>query len=319
MKKIFTTILISMLILNTTLAKKTKTINKIYIGNKIGWSKYKDLENIDKIISNKNNIFTKGNGIFLGYKINKNLSFELGYDWLGKLNQKKKFLIHYFNSQGIYLLTKISYPINKKLDIYTRIGNILTKSIFNKINKINKNNLVFKNTMLSPIISFGLEYKINKYLSSRLDYQFIYKIGDKNLIKEETNNNFLNISLIYLKEKNKNKFNKYINLKINFYQNNYLFKIFNKYKLDELINKIYFYNKNIYKIKIINYLTTNKNKFNNLKTLYDKINIIEKYLVYKGINPLKIEKKIYDLSNNKNYYINYLKLVNSINIKIKIN
>ncbi len=317
MKKIFTTILITILILNITLAKKTKNINKIYIGNKIGWSKYKDLENINQTINKKENILTKGNGIFLGYKINKNLSFELGYDWLGNLNQKKKFLINYFDSQGIYLLTKISYPINKKIDIYTRLGNILTKSIFNQVNKINKKNLISKYTILSPLISFGLEYKINKYLLSRLDYQFIYKIGNKNFLKEETNNNFFNISLIYLKERN--QFNKYIKLKINFYQNNCLFKIFDKYKLNKLINKIFLYNKNIYKIKIINYLITNKNRSNTLKILYNKINVIEKYFLNKGINSFRIEKKIYDLSKNKNYYINYLKLINSIDIKIKIN
>ncbi len=250
MKKIFITLITIILIIGKTLAKEKETTNNIYIGNKIGLSKYKDLENIN-IKKNNNQI---GHGFFIGYKANKNLSFEIGYDWIGKIIKKKKFINKYFNSQGINISTKINYPLNEKLNLYTKIGNILSKSIYNEKNKIKKTEINLINTTLSPLLSLGIEYKINKYLFTRLDYQFIYKIGNKLINKEETNNNFLSINLIYFKKNQQKKKYKNINFKINFYTNNYILNTYNIYKLNNLINKINILNKYIYKIEIINYM-----------------------------------------------------------------
>ncbi len=316
MKKILITILITTFLINTNFAQKKNSIDyEMYIGNKIGWSQYNDLEKINNKFNNfyKFN-YIKGKGFFIGYKNNKYISFELGYDWLGKLIENKKFTNNFFDSQGINLSSKINLPINKKIDIYTKIGSIITKSIYNEKNKIKKKEINYSDIRLSPLFSIGIEYKINSKLISRLDYQIIPNIGNKFFLKEEPNNNFLNFSFIYKYKKNNiRQYNKkrILNIKFNKKKNN-------NFYLNKILNKIVFLNKNIYKIKITNYYLPNT-KINNIKLIYNYINNVEKYFLNKGINNTKIDKKIFNLNK-----INSIKekeireYINNIFIKIKI-
>ncbi len=305
MKKIIITILITIILINSLFAHKKKNYN-LYIGYKLGLSKYNDLEKINKKLQKYNQYNnSNGKGFFIGYKANKNLSFEIGYDWLGKIKNKEKFNTYSLISQGINIISKINLPLNKNLDIYTKLGGIITNSIYSKKNKIIKKKTDFIDTRLSPLLSLGIEYKINSYLSSRLDYQWIYKIGNKYFLKEEPNNNFLNINLIY-KYKNLPKVNKKkINFYIKFYKNKFILNNIIKNKLNYFLNQNILLNKNIYKIKIINYVFKKKNQFNKLKLIYNRISNIEKYFLSKGINHLKLNKKIYKYSEkNKQKILN---------------
>ncbi len=306
MKKIFITILVTIFLINAIFAQEKKNINnEIYVGNKIGLSQYNDLEKINRkltYINKPNNEL--GTGFFIGCKTNKNLSFELGYDWLGKIKEKKKFNTIYFKTQGINLISKINLPINKNIDIYTKLGGIVTNSIYNENNKITKKIIDLNNIKISPLISTGIEYKINPNISSRIDYQLIYNIGNKYVLKEEPNNHFLNISFIYnqknnIKKNNNNK--KKINFNIKFYKNESTINNLFIKKLDFFIKKNILLNKNINQIKIINYIFKKKNKFNKLKLIYNRLTNIEKYFIKKGIKYNKLNKKIYDFTNLKNY------------------
>ncbi len=316
MKKTFITILITIFLINITFAQKKDHNYEMYIGNKIGWSKYNDLQKINTKFGNiyeYNN--EKGTGIFIGYKNNKYISFELGYDWLGKIVKDKKFTSNFFKSEGINLVNKINLPINSKIDLYTRIGSIITKSIYNEKNKIKKKQINYTDIRLSPLFSIGLEYKMNSSWTSRLDYQIIPNIGNKFFLNEEPNNNFLNISFLYKYKKNniKNFNKKYIHIKMNKNINNNLY-------LNKTLDKIIFLNKNIYRIKIINYYLPNKiNKFNYIKLIYNNINDIEKYFLNKGIDNIKISKKIYNLNKFKNIKKQEISdYINNTFIKIKI-
>ncbi len=319
MKKIFITTLITIFLISTIFAQKKQNINEMYIGNKIGLSQYNDLEKINKKFQNINEYNNElGTGLFIGYRTSKNLSFELGYDWLGKVEEKKKFSTTYFKAQGINFISKINLPINRNIDLYTRLGGIIINSVYNEKNEIKKYQKDFINTKLSPLISVGIEYKINPDLLSRIDYQFIYSIGDKNFLKEEPNNNFLNISFIYKYKKNNIKINnnskRKINFNIKFNKNESIINNLSKNKLNLFLEKIFFLNKNIYKIKIINYIFHKENKFNKLQLVYNRINNIEKYFLGKGINFIKLNKKIYDFTN----FENNKKIFNNINDNISI-
>ncbi len=305
MKKIFITVLISIFLINITYAKKINNKNyEMYIGNKIGLSHYNDLEKINNNFYE--NDIEKGKGFFIGYKNNKNLSFEIGYDWLGKITEKKKFINKSFNTQGINLINKINLPISKKIDIYTKLGSMITKSTYHEKNKIKKKEIFYNDIRLSPLFSIGIEYKINPLLISRLDYQIIPNIGNKIFLKEQPTNNFFNISFIYKYKKNK----------IKKYNKNYIFNIkinknisLNNNDLNKIFKNIIFLNKYIYKIKIINFYK--KEKVNKIKLFYKNIKNIEKYFLNKGINYFKINKKICNFTNIKN-------ITNNIIIKIKI-
>ncbi len=300
MKKIIIIFLIIIFLFNSLFAQKKKFFhNSMYIGYKLGWSKYNDLEKINKKFQNNNK---NGKGFFIGYKANKNLSFEFGYDLLGQIKEKKKFNTYLFKTQGLNLVSKINLPIFNNLDIYTKLGGIITNSIYSEENKIKKNKKDFIDTRISPLISLGIEYKINSYLFSRIDYQWIYNIGNKYFLKEEPNNNFLNFNLIYKYKNNIKKNNKIKNLNfyIKFNKNKFILNNINTNKLNYIFEKNIFINKYIYKIKIINYILNKKNKFNKLKSIYKKINCIEKYFLKKGIDYSKLNKKIYYLNFKKN-------------------
>ncbi len=309
MKKIFITTLITIFLINAIFAQKKQNISdEMYIGNKIGLSQYNDLEKINKKFRNIDNSNNElGTGIFIGYQNNKNLSFELGYDWLGKIEEKNKFSTTYFKTQGINLVSKIDLPINKDINIYTKLGGIITNSIYSEKNKIQKYKKDLTNTKLSPLISLGIEYKINPDLLSRIDYQLTYNLGDKIFLKEEPNNNFLNISFIYKYKKNNININnkKKINFNIIFDKNKSVINNLSINKLDFFLKRIFFLNKNIYKIKIINYIFQKKNKFSKLKLIYNRINNIEKYFLKQGINFIKLNKKIYDYTNFKKDKLSY--------------
>lgn len=138
-----------------------------------------------------------------------------------------------------------------------------------------------------------MEYKLNNNFNTRLDYQFIYNLGQKNIFHEEPNNNLLTISLIY----NLNKENSDIIVK-----NNNNFNNFNKTKninfgINYFKNIFYFIKKKNSIIKYIKIKNINKNN----KILY-KSNII--YLNIKNII-----KKI----ANKKKYLNLIKFNYNIN------
>ncbi len=328
MKKIFFIIII-LLITKITFAKKIikeENKNKIYIGKKIGWSKFTDLEYIDQEFKNYSNFINKNKintGLFIEYK-KKYLNFELGYNSLGTIKKYGKFIIETFNSKIINSSTIIKYKISKKkkINLYIKIGNTLVKSIYKKKNKIKNKKIYISNISLSPILSIGIEKKIYKNTYLGIDYQWIYNLGNKNIFNDEPENISLNLyikkKINYIKKKHtlKNNFylkKKYINIKIKFYKKkniNYNTKNI-IYKLIKLIKKEKI--KLIF-IKIKNYTTKKNNNKKNIEKYFFYKKIYKKKYIYKTI------ENIINIINKK--YINIKKIFkfnNLIFIKIKIN
>ncbi|QJC32048.1 OmpA family protein [Enterobacteriaceae endosymbiont of Donacia versicolorea] len=202
MKKItiFFVIMIITNICNITNAESNN--NYWYFGPKIGWSQYNNIKLLGKDIDNQtythfNNISP---GFFFGYQENNFLSFEMGFDWLGiiRKNIQNQNINNFFESKGLQLSTKIKIPIFKKLYLYSRFGGFFAKTI-NKQNNSNNTKINQSYYSVSPLFALGGEYKINKNWSSRLEYQWIKDIGNKNIndLGQKTNNSILSISILY--------------------------------------------------------------------------------------------------------------------------
>ncbi len=267
--------------------------NNIYLGGKLGISNFMNLKYLDnnfKIINTKIEKNKLAFENFIGYKINKVFNLELGYQNLGKALKRGKFINGYFKTKGITLSNKINYNLSPKINIYSKIGWIILKSTSEKINIINNTKDYISYKKISPLTSIGIEYKINNNFNTRLNYQFIYNLGNKNIFHEEPNNNLLTVSLIYnINNINSNiKNNKFFKIKNNNFSINYFKNILN------LIKKK--------KIKIKYIIIKNINSLNNSIYLNLK-NIIKKTVIKKNkeINFIKIKSDLYKYKNFKCY------------------
>ncbi|QJC29485.1 OmpA family protein [Enterobacteriaceae endosymbiont of Plateumaris pusilla] len=265
--------------------------NNWYLGSKIGWSQYDNLLGFNTNPKDFLKINKLGSGLFLGYKENRYLNFELGYDWLGLISRKYKNSTNLFKAQGIQLSTKISCPIYGNLDLYSRLGAIITR--IDVKNLITNYNYFYSAT---PLISFGSEYKINNNWSSRLEYQFTRKIGNDDIVGQETNNSMLVFGLSYFFDKSKPAqiFDKIFYKKLSnnrFNIRSDLFFKFNDFTLQEKSKQTL--NKIIYRLNTINYPNISihivgltdfigKKKYN-LSLSKKRANSVSEYLISKGI------------------------------------
>ncbi|MGL4861391.1 MAG: porin OmpA, partial [Enterobacteriaceae bacterium] len=149
-----------------------------------------------------------GAGAFAGYQYNQYLGFELGYDWLGRMDSASrnnfpagKSYNGKYDAQGIQLTTRLSYPIMQDLDIYTRLGGFMyraavsykdTSSVNNSGNSWSKTDYGF-----APLAAAGVEYAINDDWAVRMDYQWIWHLGDKSNIDTKPSNSMLSVGGIY--------------------------------------------------------------------------------------------------------------------------
>ncbi|QJC33263.1 OmpA family protein [Enterobacteriaceae endosymbiont of Donacia clavipes] len=283
--------------------------NYWYFGPKIGWSQYNNIKLFGKDINNKsyshfNNISP---GFFFGYQENNFLSFEMGFDWLGiiRKNIQDQNIKNFFESNGLQLSTKIKFPIYKKLSLYSRFGGFFAKTTNKQSNYDKKIDESYYSA--SPLFAFGGEYKINKNWSSRLEYQWIKNIGNKNIFNlgQKTNNSILSISIFY----------KFINThqprlpSIRNFINNIKNKKHNNFENKNLVYKVFFnfddFNLHKEAKKILDKII-NKNKKNNKKFLNTELLILghsdflgEK-IYNKSLSQKRAEKVIEYLNSKKN-------------------
>ncbi|QJC36890.1 OmpA family protein [Enterobacteriaceae endosymbiont of Donacia vulgaris] len=205
MKKI--TIIFIMIIMNIyNIANAESNFQEYwYVGSKFGLSRYDHIKLFGKDIDNQEyNIFNQiGTGAFFGYQSNNFLGFELGFDWLGavKKNLTEEGITNFFESKGVQLTSNIRYPIYKNIYLYSRLGGLFTQSINQQYIKNNDyrkniNNLQYG---IYPVLAIGGEFKINRFFSSRLEYQFSGKIGNNDIynLGQKTNNSMFTINLVY--------------------------------------------------------------------------------------------------------------------------
>lgn len=172
--------------------------NTWYTGGKIGWSQYHDTgfyQSSGLKVSNSN---TKPDqlaaGAYVGFQANPYVGFELGYDWLGRMQYRANDDGQgaALKTHGIQLAAKFGYPVTNDIDIYTRLGGMVWRTDV-------KTDGGFKDhdTGISPLAAIGVEYAITPSVATRLDYQYVHHIGDGDSIGTRPDNTTLSLGLAY--------------------------------------------------------------------------------------------------------------------------
>ncbi|CAA2930801.1 porin OmpA [Arsenophonus endosymbiont of Bemisia tabaci] len=183
-----------------TAAQAAPKDNIWYTGAKLGWSHFEDTgfhpydENVGSVVKLKRDQL--GAGAYVGYQHNQYLGFELGYDWLGRMrysgqpnNDSVKSMM------GVQLTARLSYPLTDELDVYGRLGGMVWRADA----KANVGDQSFKehDTGVSPVYALGLEYAITPEWATRLDYQWVSYIGDKDSLSVRPDNGMLSVGVAY--------------------------------------------------------------------------------------------------------------------------
>ena len=183
----------------TTVAQAAPKDNTWYTGAKLGWSHYEDTKftpNGGASVGNSTDRDTIGAGAFAGYQYNQYMGFELGYDWFGKMKYKGAGNSGDLTSMGVSLTTKLSYPIMDDLDVYTRLGGMVYRTEA-KANQTGVANYKETDTGVAPVYALGLEYAITPEWATRLDYQWVSNLGDKDNIGTRPDNGMLSVGVAY--------------------------------------------------------------------------------------------------------------------------
>lgn len=181
-----------------TVAQAAPKDNTWYAGGKLGWSQYHSTAtNPDLNNSGSTRNDQLGAGAYGGYQVNPYVGFEMGYDWLGRMAYKGDVNNGAFKAQGVQLTTKLSYPVMNDLDVYTRLGGMVwradSKLNYNDIGRRASNN----DTGVSPVFAGGVEYAVTPEIATRLEYQWINRIGDKSTMGARPDNGMLSLGVSY--------------------------------------------------------------------------------------------------------------------------
>ncbi|QGX91091.1 porin OmpA [Tatumella sp. TA1] len=193
MKKTAIAIAVALAGLATTVAQAAPKDDTWYVGGKLGWSQYHDtgFSGNHYQVTNEARDNQLGAGAFVGYQANPYLGFEMGYDWLGRMKYTGQN--HgAFIGQGVQLAAKLSYPITDDLDVYTRLGGMLWR--VDAKDYQGHHNI---DTGVSPLAAAGFEYALTQNWATRLEYQWVNNIGDRNTTGARPDNGMLSLGLSY--------------------------------------------------------------------------------------------------------------------------
>jgi len=184
-----------------TVAQAAPKDNTWYTGAKLGWSQYHDTgfdgngydNGIGSGPTHENQL---GAGAFAGYQVNPYVGFEIGYDWLGRMEYKGQPENGALKAQGIQLTTKLSYPVTDDLDVYTRLGGMVWRADATAVNAEGVR-LKDHDTGVSPLAAGGVEWAVTRDIATRLEYQWTNNIGDRNTVGTRPDNGMLSVGVSY--------------------------------------------------------------------------------------------------------------------------
>lgn len=183
-----------------TVAQAAPKDNTWYTGAKVGWSSYHDT-GVDGLNQDHTHPEQLGAGAYLGFQHNPYLGFELGYDWLGRMEYKGNINGNpthnngAFKAHGAQLTAKLSYPILNDLDIYTRLGGMVWRA--DASYDVAGSRVKGNETGVSPLYAVGLEYALTRDIATRLDYQWVNNIGDAQTVGARPDNGMLSLGVSY--------------------------------------------------------------------------------------------------------------------------
>ncbi|MGF1786888.1 OmpA family protein [Photobacterium swingsii] len=159
--------------------------NPWYAGARIGGTHYNNFEGIIKGADDQLDKDDFGGGVFVGYNFVPWFALEGGYTHLGKLKSKVDGGGS-FETQGIDLVGKFTWQAMDSFDLFAKAG-----GYGYKVKAGNE-----KENGFAPTAGVGAEYFFTDNLSTRLEYQYYFNLGDKDKTGR-IDAQFYGISLVY--------------------------------------------------------------------------------------------------------------------------
>lgn len=207
----------------TGLAQAQALDNSWYLGGKAGWSHFYgvdydgQIKDIVDLVEPDKQESDLGLGGFIGYQLNPNLGFELGYDWLGKYQLDKSAsqgtesarIDGEAKAQMVQATMRISLPATPALDIYGRLGGAYawTESAFsasyqdaaNPSSNASSSSTGHKYHGAAFVGALGAEYAFNPSWALRLEYQYTTPLGNTSPGESgiELDNGLFALGLVY--------------------------------------------------------------------------------------------------------------------------
>ena len=180
-----------------TVAQAAPKDNTWYAGGKLGWSQFHSTGWTPSDLNSNGNTQKDqlGAGAFGGYQVNPYVGFELGYDWLGRMPYKGSVQNGAFKAQGVQLTTKLSYPVLNDVDVYTRLGGMVWRADAKSSGPAG--NVSNNDTGVSPLFAGGVEWAVTRDIATRLEYQWISHVGDKDTLGVRPDNGMLSVGVSY--------------------------------------------------------------------------------------------------------------------------
>ena len=194
--------------------------NSWYLGGKAGWSHYfgADFEpgiaRAFELVGADEQEDALGLGLFVGYQLNPNLGFELGYDHLGsyRLSGRQRQdglsagLTGEARAQLVQASMRIGYPVTPSLDLYGRLGGAYGWTESDVSAEITVDSSQFRDSAngnkyhgAAFVGALGGEYALNPSWALRLEYQYSTPLGNSSLDESgiELDNGLLALALVY--------------------------------------------------------------------------------------------------------------------------
>ena len=171
--------------------------NTWYAGGKLGWSNFYGVDYDPAFTGaaitdeSKDDV---GLGALVGYQLNRNVGFELGYDWLGKYKYTATMGglsgTDEVSAQLAQLSMKLGIPVSDAWDIYARLGGAYVWADSDQFE--NDNGGAFLGAL-------GVEYAINRDWAARFEYQYTTPIGNDDIRDTgvSMDNGLLSLAMVY--------------------------------------------------------------------------------------------------------------------------
>ncbi|MFC6276668.1 outer membrane beta-barrel protein [Psittacicella hinzii] len=163
----------------STVAFAAPSANSFYVGGKLGYTQYHNTVKLstDSTDNQYHNGDGTGYGLFLGYRLNNHVAFELG--WTKPANNTYFDNSYKHKSNVLDVTVKFNQFIGQKVNAYLGLG----AGVF--FNDVKLDDKVSKKTNVAPAVAAGLEYYFVDSFAVGVEYKAYFRTFSKSKVNAD--------------------------------------------------------------------------------------------------------------------------------------